>query len=173
MPSAPENELDPSRQVLALRPYARPDLALLRAMNTERMWAHLGGPESEEKVLARHERFLAAAPGNRQFVILVAGTEAGAVGYWPHNWRDEDAHEAGWMVLPSFQGHGVATQAVRLALGALAAEITGARVHAFPSVSNPASNAVCRKARFTLLGETEFEFPKGHLMRCNDWRIAL
>jgi hypothetical protein len=32
---------------------------------------------------------------------------------------------------------------------------------------------VCRKAGFTLLGETEFEYPPGHLMRSNDWRLDL
>jgi hypothetical protein len=41
------------------------------------------------------------------------------------------------------------------------------------SVDNPPSNAVCRKAGFELLGETEFEYPPGRLMRSNDWRIDL
>ncbi|KAB1904108.1 GNAT family N-acetyltransferase, partial [Micromonospora sp. AMSO31t] len=45
--------------------------------------------------------------------------------------------------------------------------------HAYPAVDHPASNAVCRKAGFTLLGETEFEYPPGHLMRSNDWRVEL
>jgi RimJ/RimL family protein N-acetyltransferase len=46
-------------------------------------------------------------------------------------------------------------------------------VHAFPSVSNAPSNAVCRKLGFTLLEECEFEFPRGNFMRCNDWRLDL
>jgi RimJ/RimL family protein N-acetyltransferase len=46
-------------------------------------------------------------------------------------------------------------------------------LHAFPSVENVGSNGVCRKAGFTLLGEHDFEYPKGHFMRCNDWRYEL
>jgi hypothetical protein len=43
----------------------------------------------------------------------------------------------------------------------------------FPSVVNAPSNAICRKLGFTLLGEHEFEYPKGNFMQCNDWRLDL
>ena len=46
-------------------------------------------------------------------------------------------------------------------------------VHAFPSVDNAPSNAICRKAGFTLLGERDFEYPPGHPLRSNDWRFDL
>ena len=46
-------------------------------------------------------------------------------------------------------------------------------LHAFPSVENAPSNAICRKLGFTLLGEHEVEFPPGHWMRANDWRLDL
>jgi RimJ/RimL family protein N-acetyltransferase len=46
-------------------------------------------------------------------------------------------------------------------------------LHAFPSVDNGASNAVCRKAGFALLRERDFEYPPGHLLRTNDWRLDL
>lgn len=46
-------------------------------------------------------------------------------------------------------------------------------LHAFPGVDNAASNALCRKAGFTLLEAREFEYPKGHWMRCNDWSLGL
>ncbi|WP_328742108.1 hypothetical protein [Streptomyces caniferus] len=46
-------------------------------------------------------------------------------------------------------------------------------LQAFPSVEHPASNAVCRKAGFTLAGESVFECPKGHMMRSNEWRLDL
>jgi hypothetical protein len=32
---------------------------------------------------------------------------------------------------------------------------------------------VCRKAGFELLGEADFEYPAGHPLRCNDWRLDL
>ena len=45
--------------------------------------------------------------------------------------------------------------------------------HAYPSVDNGPSNAICRKLGFELLGAEEFEYPKGHWMRCNDWSLEL
>jgi len=44
-------------------------------------------------------------------------------------------------------------------------------IHAFPAFENEASNAVCRKAGFTLIGECEVEFPPGRPMRANDWVV--
>lgn len=47
-------------------------------------------------------------------------------------------------------------------------------IHAFPGVENAPSNAVCRKAGFTLIeGELRFEYPPGTFMVGNDWRLAL
>ncbi|MDZ5441498.1 GNAT family N-acetyltransferase [Micromonospora sp. 4G57] len=83
------------------------------------------------------------------------------------------ALEMGWAVLPGYQGRGLATAAVRAAVAAAAARGDRRWAHAYPSVDNPPSNAVCRKAGFTLVGETEFEYPPGHLMRSNDWRVDL
>jgi hypothetical protein len=40
-------------------------------------------------------------------------------------------------------------------------------------VDNAASNAICRKLGFTLVEACEFEYPPGHFMRCNDWRLEL
>jgi hypothetical protein len=40
-------------------------------------------------------------------------------------------------------------------------------------VAHGASNGVCRKAGFTLLGEVDFEYPKGTPIRSNDWRLDL
>jgi hypothetical protein len=53
------------------------------------------------------------------------------------------------------------------------AEKTHRYLHAFPSVGDPASNAVCRKAGFSLRGECDVEYPAGHPLRCNDWRLDL
>ena len=46
-------------------------------------------------------------------------------------------------------------------------------MHAFPSVDNGPSNAICRKAGFALQDEVDVEYPPGHPMRCNDWRLDL
>ena len=46
-------------------------------------------------------------------------------------------------------------------------------MHAFPNIDNAPSNAICRRLGFELLEKCEFEFPKGHFMTCNDWRLDL
>lgn len=79
----------------------------------------------------------------------------------------------GWAVAPRFQGRGLAAAATIEALARAADEGTRRFVHAFPSVDNGPSNAICRKAGFELLEAIEFEYPKGSLMRCNDWRYDL
>jgi RimJ/RimL family protein N-acetyltransferase len=151
-----------------LEPWSEGDLALLRGLvGDPAMMVHLGGPESEAKVAERHGRYV--QPGSNQFKIVAGGEDAGWVGYWD---RDE-VYEIGWAVLPAFQGRGLATAATALALDRVRAEGSRRYVHAFPSVDNPASNALCRRLGFTLLGEDEFEFPPGQFMRCNDWRIDL
>ena len=48
-------------------------------------------------------------------------------------------------------------------------------LHAFPSVGNAASNALCHRLGFTLRGPCDFEYPAGSglLMRSNDRRLDL
>jgi RimJ/RimL family protein N-acetyltransferase len=137
------------------------------------MMEHLGGPESPEKLAERQARY--EQPGSRQFRIVdeETGQGAGHVGYWEREWDGGLVWEMGWAVVPVFQGRGYATAATRLAVGRARGERTHRFLHAFPAVDNPPSNAVCRKAGFELVGALEFEYPKGHLMRCNDWRLDL
>lgn len=164
----------PMQPAVSIRPWAEGDLPLLQRMNTEQMWAHLGGPETEAAVIARHQRYLRAIPGKvRMFAVMLGAEAAGNVGYWAHRWKDRDVYEVGWGVLPEFQGQGIATLAMSALLDILRTDDAQAVVHAFPSVDNPASNAICRKLGFSLLGETDFEFPPGAWMKCNDWRLVL
>jgi len=46
-------------------------------------------------------------------------------------------------------------------------------MHAYPAVDNAPSNGICRSLGFELLGASDFEYPKGHPLRCNDWRLDL
>ena len=73
----------------------------------------------------------------------------------------------------SFRGRGVAKIATAQAIGSLRAEAERRFLHAFPSVENPPSNAICRTLGFVLLGACQFEYPKGSFMQCNDWRLDL
>ena len=158
-----------------LRPWAQTDLDLLRLLNTPEMTAHLGGPEAEEKLLDRHRRYVALreSPAGRMYVIEHDGERAGSIGFWERVWLGQPVYETGWGVLPEHQGRGIAAAAARAVLAQARAHGAHREVHAFPSVSHAASNAVCRKAGFTLLGEHDFEYPPGHLMRCHDWAVDL
>ena len=161
-----------------MRLWAAEDLALLhQLLGDPSMTAHLGGPESAEQIARRHERYLhlADSSADRMYAILAGSAlePAGSVGYWEKEWQDQTVYETGWSVLPAFQGKGIATKATEAILAMLHAEPKHRFVHAFPSVQNNASNAICRKTGFALMGEYEFEYPKGQWMRCNDWRYAL
>jgi RimJ/RimL family protein N-acetyltransferase len=159
---------------VSIRPWAEGDLTLLRCMNIDEMWEHLGGIETEEEVIKRHHRYLNAVPGKtRMFAIMFGDDPVGNVGYWERRWQDRDVYEAGWGVLPNFQGQGIAVRATSALLDILSGDVPQAVVHAFPSVDNPASNAICNKLGFSLVGATEFEVPPGTWMKCNDWRIEL
>lgn len=87
--------------------------------------------------------------------------------------RRHRRYETGWSVLPEFQGRGIANAATLEVVAKAQADGGRRHLHAFPSVDNAASNAVCRKAGFTLLGAFDFEYPPGNTMRCNDWFVDL
>jgi RimJ/RimL family protein N-acetyltransferase len=77
------------------------------------------------------------------------------------------------MVVPEFQGRGIAMAATAQAIELAKRDKKHRFMHAFPNVDNAPSNAICRKLGFELLEACEFEFPKGHFMICNDWRLDL
>ncbi len=157
------------------------DLTLLEELLGDSvMMAHLGGPESSEKIAERQAHYeaderLADSGKSRMFKIadVTTGKGVGWVGYWQRTWRDALVYEIGWSVLPSFQGRGIAGTATAQAIQVARAGGTLRFLHAFPSVDNLPSNAICRKLGFTLLGGCEFEYPPGQLMLCNDWRFDL
>jgi RimJ/RimL family protein N-acetyltransferase len=157
---------------VSLEPWGEADLPILQRSNTPQMTAHLGGPESDEKLLDRHRRYVEGSDMFR-VVLLPEGNPVGSTGFWAKDWRGQPVYETGWAVLPEFQGRGIAASAVRAVAARAAA--TGDRrcLHAFPSVQNAPSNGVCRKVGFELLGDYDFEYPPGHIMRCNDWRLDL
>jgi RimJ/RimL family protein N-acetyltransferase len=154
-----------------LEEWAPGDLWLVEALNGDpEMMRFLGGPESREKMVKRQARY--EQPGSGMFKIVVDEGAVGSVGYWE---REGASFETGWAVLPAFQGRGIATAATALAIERAREERRHRFMHAYPSIENAASNAVCRKLGFTLLGARDFEYPpgSGNVLRCNDWRLEL
>ena len=137
------------------------------------MTAHIGGPEDPQAIAERHAGY--AAPDSRQFKILYQPTlePVGWVGYWELAWRDEMVFEIGWSVLEAFQGKGIAAHAASAAIDLARIEHVLPEMHAFPSIHNEPSNAMCRRLGFMLVGECPFEYPVGRSMQANDWRFDL
>jgi RimJ/RimL family protein N-acetyltransferase len=169
-----------------LVPWTEEDFPLLVRLNAPEMTEHLGGPESEENLEKRHKRYVAAASSgfvrdpDRTYpayifkvVLEPDGMAVGSVNFWNREWKGEEVYEIGWGVLPEYQGRGIASAAVADAIELARATKRKQAVHAFPSVENPPSNGICRRLGFVLLGATQFEYPKGHWMLCNDWRLPL
>ncbi|HEY0448945.1 GNAT family N-acetyltransferase [Actinophytocola sp.] len=161
---------------LRLEPWSDGDLELELRGNTAEMKVFLGGEEPADAIVARHKRFLelpVTGAGQMFRIALPDAPGVGSVGYWEREWQGEQVYEMGWHVLPEYQGRGLASAAVRLAAAHARTHGRHRHAHAYPKVVNGPSNGVCRKAGFTLLGEADFEFPKGTLIRCNDWRRDL
>jgi RimJ/RimL family protein N-acetyltransferase len=161
-----------------LEPWGEGDLPLLeKLLGDSEMTVHLGGPESAEKLAERQVKYqrLPDSGAGRMFKIVddETGEAVGSVGYWDKTWREQEVYETGWSVLPAFQGRGIASEATAQAIARARSDGKHRYLHAFPSVDNAASNAICRKLGFTLIEECEFEYPPGSFMQCNDWRLDL
>jgi RimJ/RimL family protein N-acetyltransferase len=157
-----------------LEPWAAGDGPLLeKLVGDPAMMEHLGGPESPAKIAERQARYEVPDSGMFKIIDVASGAPVGSVGYWRRTWRGEEINETGWSVLPAFQGRGIARTATAQVIELARADTARRFLHAFPSVDNPPSNAICRALGFTLLEACEFEFPPGHLMQCNDWRLDL
>lgn len=62
-------------QVIRLEAWTQADLSLLRQANTPEMTAHLGGPETEDKLLDRNRRYLQRDdPGAGQMFAVVSSS---------------------------------------------------------------------------------------------------
>ena len=84
-PSAMVAAMDDVPQAVRPEAWTQADLSLLQQANTLEMMAHLGGPETEEKLLDRHRRYLQRDdPGAGQMfaIVLEDGQRVGVIGFW-------------------------------------------------------------------------------------------
>ncbi|WP_328343103.1 GNAT family N-acetyltransferase [Micromonospora sp. NBC_00421] len=148
--------------------------AYLRMRCDPVMMAELGGPLPAAHVArqVRRDAELAADGTALIKMIVVDDTVAGTVTLWRHGSDDEAVTEIGWMVLPGFQGRGLAKQGVRTLLDQARAEGRWGVVHAFPAVTNGPSNGICRALGFTLLGEEDVEF-NDQVITTRHWTLDL
>ena len=149
-----------------LRPWSPDDLDLMTALlGDPAMTEHLGGPESPEQLRKRLDEYLAMTPGRRPDVRDHARRRRASrwapVGYWP---RESDSLETGLERAAGVPGARRRDAAApRQCLDLAAAEGGYDTIHAYPSVDNAASNALCRRLGFELVGPGSVRVPEGPL----------
>jgi RimJ/RimL family protein N-acetyltransferase len=163
---------------MLLRDVAPGDVdAYVRMRCDPAMMAELGGPLPRDGIEAKVETDVRKTRADVYWVSMIIPDEsapdvvAGNVTLWTHaDGDDKGLSEIGWMVLPEFQGRGLAKRAVRALLERARDDGRWGVVNAFPGVTNAASNALCRSVGFALVGEREVTFAD-RLLRTNHWRI--
>ena len=158
--------------VVTLRPYAEPDLGLLRSLlGDAHAMRFIGGAERDEAISARHARYLAVEPAvDSLFVIEEDSRPVGWIGFWGVG---DAVCEAGWHVLASEQGRGLAGAALAQLIRLARTRGSYRYLDAYPAPENLASNALCRRAGFVDLGLVDIEYPKGRIMKAAHWRLDL
>jgi RimJ/RimL family protein N-acetyltransferase len=156
--------------------YTDSDLALTEAMETDpEVMKELGGPRPAAEIPKTHRRRLDSIANGNWWLKIVPEPDrpaVGTIGIWPTTWQGEEIHEIGWMLLPAFHGRGLGGSALGLLLSRARADPHFNSVHAFPGVSNGASNGLCRKFGFSLIEECDVEYAD-RALRCNHWELAL
>lgn len=160
---------------VSLQPWDESGLVLLRGLNTAEQKIHLGGPESEEKTLERHNRYLRYhEPGDTEMMRIIAdGEVVGSVGYWEIERQGEKAYETGWELLIAHHGRGIGSRAGAALMARLKPVARRRYVYAFPTPENAGSNGICRKLGFELIATEDAEYPKGVWSPHNIWRLDL
>ncbi|CAM5290099.1 hypothetical protein SAVIM338S_00285 [Streptomyces avidinii] len=146
------------------------------------MMAELGGPLPREGMESKVRRDVERAAAGTDWTKMIVpdeaepGLVAGTVTLWPHNaYADaevdaEGMSEIGWMVLPEFQGRGLAKRGVGLLLELARDDGRWGLIHAFPATGNAPSNGICGSLGFRYLGERDVPFA-GRILRTNHWAI--
>jgi RimJ/RimL family protein N-acetyltransferase len=162
-----------------LVPYEARDLELTVALETDPVvMRELGGPTPRAELDTVHDRRLRSQElGDLWLTIALRGGEGeprrvGQIGVFDSAPAGEPVHEVGWSVLPTYQGRGIGSRALAMLIARLRAEGGRDPIHAYPSVANAPSNALCEKLGFELVGQASFPY-RGTELRCNHWRLQL
>ncbi|HEV3405685.1 MAG TPA: GNAT family N-acetyltransferase, partial [Candidatus Dormibacteraeota bacterium] len=94
--------MDP--RLIRLEHWAEEDFPLLVKLNAPEMTEHLGGPETDEQLRRRHERYFRLADSTEAFIYKIVlestGEVVGGVNFWEREWQGRPVYEMGWGVLP-------------------------------------------------------------------------
>jgi RimJ/RimL family protein N-acetyltransferase len=171
--------VDTQSPSIRLRDVERSDVdAYVRMRCDPQMMAELGGPLPRDGIEAKVESDIAlVASGDAWICMIMVGETpddrvAGSVVMWAHDDDGDAISEIGWMVLAEFQGRGVGKSAASLLIERARDSGRWGVVHAFPTVSNGASNGICRSLGFTLAGQRHVQFA-GRTLFTNHWLLDL
>ena len=179
-PSSPGEECELMQLVgqVQLRDISIGDLPLYEAMLTDPVtMSELGGPLPRGGLAEKLAGIVGEVEAGTVWYSVIAPddaptTPAGTVCIWDHDEDGETIAEIGWMVLPLFQGRGMASGAVRSILHRARATRRWEVIHAFPGITNGPSNAICRRFGFVREEEREIVYA-GRTLRCNHWVLDL
>jgi len=160
---------------MELRDISIDDLSLYEALLTDPdMMSELGGPLPSDQLPDKLSRIVAEVRDGTVWydVIVSDGRPAGTICIWTVEEGDQRFSEIGWMVLPAFQGQGLASGAVHEYVARARTQGRWDVLHAHPGVTNGPSNAICRRTGFELVGERDIEY-MGRTLRCNRWVLDL
>jgi len=162
---------------MELRNYSQDDLWLTEALESNpEVMRDLGGPTPKEKLIKAHERCLKSVEAGTAWLFVILSDEtnrpAGTIGIWDSEVNGIPVLEICWMILPEYQGKGIATNAAKVLIERARSEKKGKVLHALTAVTNAASNAISRKLGFSLIGETDIAY-NGPPCRNNNWKIEL
>ena len=138
--------------------------------------AEFGGALPREGIGEKVRRDVKHAAADAEWIKMIIdddsqpGAVAGTVALWRSDHDGGPIAEIGWMVLPEFQGRGVAKWAVRTVLSMARDDGRWGLVSAFPAVTNGPSNGICRSLGFRLAGQQDVMFA-GHVLRTNHWVV--
>jgi RimJ/RimL family protein N-acetyltransferase len=162
---------------LILRDVQRDDVELYVRMRCDPvMMQELGGPRSPHDMAEKVRLDAAAAQAGSSWILMIVPDRAqpalvaGTVTLWSHADDGSEISEIGWMVLPEFQGRGIAKAAVSRVLDRARTDGRWGVVHAYPAVTNEPSNRICRSLGFTLNGQCDIDY-YGAALRSHDWTI--
>lgn len=137
------------------------------------MMAEIGGPQPKEGIPSKLREDVDAVERDVLWISVIEtdeGAAAGSVCIWQHDEHGETISEAGWMVLPEFQGQGLGRDATAAILERAWADGRWGAIHAYPGVTNAPSNGICRSLGFTLIETVDIEY-HGTTLRTNHWRL--
>ncbi|MDD2774274.1 MAG: GNAT family N-acetyltransferase [Elusimicrobiales bacterium] len=160
---------------MELKNYSQDDLWLTQALESDPVvMKDLGGPTPQETILEKHKKRLKNVEEGKVWWLVIipknSSRPVGTIGIWDSDINGVPVQEMGWMILPAYQGRGIATEAGLMVLERARLEKKFKTVHALASSENGASNAVCRKLGFSLIGEADISY-NGPPHKHNDWAM--